>query len=58
MFFESAAESFSSITQQQESFFRPRAALITAAAHPTPDFTVIAPVGQFREQALHSMQAS
>jgi hypothetical protein len=31
---------------------------MTAAAHPTPDCTKIAAVGQFRLQAPHSMQAS
>jgi hypothetical protein len=46
------------MTQQQESPFRPRAELITAAAQPTPAWTDIASKGQFRAQAPHSMQAS
>lgn len=33
---------------QQHELFRPRNELITAAAQPTPTFTVIAPKGQFR----------
>jgi hypothetical protein len=38
----------SSMTQQQDLFlFRPKAELMTAAAQPTPDFTVTALVGQF-----------
>jgi hypothetical protein len=43
---------------QQEAFFLPSMELITAVAQPTPDFTLSASTGQFREQAPHSMQAS
>jgi hypothetical protein len=35
-----------------------RKPLITAAAQPTPEETVIALVGQFMRQAPHSMQSS
>ena len=31
---------------------------MTAVAHPTPDFTVMAPEAQFLAHAPHSMQAS
>lgn len=44
--------------QQQDAPLLPRAALMTAVAHPTPAFTVTAPVGQFLAQAPHSMHAS
>jgi hypothetical protein len=33
---------------QQQAPLRPRNELMTAAAHPTPTLTVIAPKGQFR----------
>jgi hypothetical protein len=44
--------------QQHEAFLRPKAALMTAAAHPTPESTLIASAAQFFAQAPHSMQAS
>jgi hypothetical protein len=44
--------------EQQDAFFLPSMELITAVAQPTPDFTLSASKGQFREQAPHSMQAS
>jgi len=47
-----------STTQQQDALPRPKAALMTAAAHPTPDCTVTASAGQFKAQAPHSMHAS
>jgi hypothetical protein len=47
-----------SITQQQAELLRPRAELMTAAAHPTPVLTKIAVSGQFFAQAPHSMHAS
>jgi hypothetical protein len=47
-----------STTQQQAEDFRPKAALTTAAAQPTPAETVTAPAGQLVIHAPHSMQAS
>jgi len=46
------------MTQQHEELVRPRAALITAAAQPTPLCTVMASVGQLVAHAPHSMHAS
>jgi hypothetical protein len=44
--------------QQAEEFLRFSIELITAAAQPTPGRTLKASVGQLREQAPHSIQAS
>ena len=43
--------------QSQLGFVPRRIPLITAAAHPTPAFTRIAPEAQFWAQAPHSMHA-
>jgi hypothetical protein len=56
--FEESRGVSSSMTQQQAELLRPRAELMTAAAHPTPVLTKIAAAGQFFEQAPHSMHAS
>jgi len=44
--------------QSQAGSVPRRTPLIIPAAHPTPDFTVMAPSGQFFEHAPHSMQWS
>jgi len=47
-----------SITQQQDELSLPNAALITAAAQPTPACTEMAAAGQLRAHAPHSIHAS
>ena len=53
-----AVESVGSTLHEHSLFFRPSMELITALAQPTPACTEIAPNGQLRLHAPHSMHAS
>lgn len=51
-------ESFSPSEQPQVGAMPRRFPFKTAAAHPTPALTLIAPAGQFRAHAPHSIHPS